>query len=103
MQESIDKHFPQQNDPNREPNWNGKHKGLRTSLIVLELLHQGKDFLSKKEKEQEQEQNQNQERTPEGKNEYFFQPENSNNSEEPSHNGTNWIESLNNHMNSRLS
>ena len=101
MQESIDKHFPQQNDPNREPNWNGKHKGLRTFLIVLELLHQGKDFLSKKEKEKEQ--NQNQERTPEGKNEYFFQPENSNNSEEPSHNGTNWIESLNNHMNSRLS
>lgn len=99
MQESIDKHFPERNDPNREPNWNGKHKGLRTFLIVLELLHQGKDFLSKKEKEQDQ----NQERTPDGKSEFFFQPEISNNSEESPHNGTDWIESLNNHMNSLLS
>lgn len=102
MQESIDNHFPEQNDPNRKPNWNGKHKGLRIFLSVLELMHQEKGFIAPEEKEQDHNK-ENQERTPKEKGEYNFQPKDSSiNAKEPSSIGIDWIQSLNNHMSNRL-
>ena len=95
MQESINEHFPDQNDPNREPNWNGKHKGLRTFLIILELVHQGKDFIHPKDEDQDR----SKENIPKERSEYNIQSQESiNNVENPSRIGTDWIQSLNIHM-----
>ena len=95
MQESINEHFPDQNDPNREPNWNGKHKGLRTFLIILELVHQVKDFIHPKDEDQDR----SKENIPKERSEYIIQPQESiNNVENPSRIGTDWIQSLNIHM-----